>query len=95
MSRKRRTHSASLKAKVALAAVRGEKTLAELAERYQVHSNQITTWKKQLLSGAQDVFGRGSGTHNEQDATIKDLHAKIGKLTMEKDFLAKALGGDP
>ena len=94
MSRKRRTHSAALKAKVALAAVRGEKTLAELAEQFQVHPNQITTWKKQLLSGAQDVFESRAGRQNVQDNTVQELHAKIGKLTMEKDFLAKALGGD-
>ena len=95
MSRKRRTHSPVLKAKVALAAIQGEKTITELAEQFQIHPNQITKWKKQLLNSAQEVFENGSGkSPSENNETIKDLHAKIGKLTVENDFLSKALGVD-
>ncbi len=95
MSRKRRTHSPALKAKVALAALRGEHTLAELAEQYQVHPNQIQKWKKQLFNNAQDVFEKGSGNQTvEHKGKIKELHAKIGQLTVDNDFLSKALGGE-
>ena len=93
MSRKRRTHSSTLKAKVALAAVRGGKTLSELATQFQVHPNQIQTWKKQLLNNASELFEKGSGSAIDPTSTIKELHAKIGQLTVEKDFLSKALGG--
>ena len=93
MSRKRRTHSPTFKAKVAVSAVRGDRTLSELAEQFEVHPNQIQSWKKQLLQGAPDVFENGSGRQNsEESSTIKDLHAKIGQLTVEKDFLSNALG---
>lgn len=93
MSRKRRTHSSALKAKVALAAVRGERTISELAQQFQVHPNQVQTWKKQLLSSATEIFEKDSGQSGERSNTIKDLHAKIGQLAVEKDFLSKALGG--
>jgi len=93
MSKKRRTHSPALKAKVALAAVRGDKTVSELAAQFQVHPNQIQTWKRQLLDSASEVFQSGSRQTTDQSATIKELHAKIGQLAMEKDFLSKALGG--
>ena len=93
MSRKRRSHSPALKAKVALAAIQGEKTIAELAEQFQIHPNQITKWKKQLLNSAQEVFEKGSGnSSSDNSVTVKELHAKIGKLTVENDFLSKALG---
>lgn len=93
MSRKRRTHSPALKAKVALAANQGEKTLAELSEQFQIHPNQIQKWKKQLLNSAREIFEKGSGNSpSDNSATIKELHAKIGQLTVEKDFLSKALG---
>jgi len=96
MSRKRRSHSPALKAKVALAAIQGEKTIAELAEQFQIHPNQITTWKKQLLNSAQEIFEKGSGNStSDNSAAIKELHAKIGQLTVEKDFLSKALGVEP
>ncbi len=93
MSKKRRTHSPALKAKVALAAVRGDKTVSELAEQFQVHPNQIQTWKRQLLNSASEIFQKGSSQTPNQSSTIKELHAKIGQLAMEKDFLSKALGG--
>lgn len=90
MSRRpRRNHSPAFKAKVALAAIKGEKTLAELAQQFDVHANQITTWRTQLLEGAAGVFG---GESAEAAVDVKTLHAKIGELTLANDFLAGALG---
>jgi transposase len=86
--RSRRTHSPAFKAKVALDAVRGEKTLAELAKQHDVHPNQIIDWKNQLLSGAADVFG---GERQAPSIDVKPLHAKIGQQALEIDFLAGAL----
>jgi transposase-like protein len=92
MSRRpRRNHSPAFKAKVALAAVKGEKTLAELAQLYDVHANQITTWRAQLLEGAAGVFG-AEPPASEPAVDVKTLHAKIGELTLVNDFLAGALG---
>jgi transposase len=88
--RARRTHNPAFKAKVALAAIKGEKTLAELAQQYDVHPNQITAWKAQVLEGAAVLFGGGAAEAAPAvDLTV--LHAKIGELTLEKDFLAGAL----
>jgi transposase len=90
--RTRRTHSPAFKAKVALAAIKGEKTLAELAQQFDVHPNQITGWKAQLVASAAEVFGAsGSGTAAPA-VDVKTLHAKIGELTLENDFLSGALG---
>jgi transposase len=86
--RPRRNHTAGFKAKVALAAIKGDRTLAELAEQFDVHPNQITSWKAQLEGGAADVFGPGGGNGTAQPAVdVKSLHAKIGELTLENDFL--------
>ena len=93
MSRRpRRNHSPAFKAKVALAAVKGEKTLAELAQLYGVHANQITTWRTQLLEGAAGVFGSEGAEVAEPAIDVKTLHAKIGELTLVNDFLSGALG---
>ena len=91
--RSRRNHSPAFKAKVALAAVKGEKTLTELAEQFDVHANQIRQWKDQLLEGAAGVFGAEAKAEATSPAIdVKTLHAKIGELTLENDFLAGALG---
>jgi transposase-like protein len=80
-----------LKAKVALAAIKGDRTLAQLAELFDVHPNQITAWKAQLESCAADVFGSGGGGAATPAIDVKSLHAKIGELTLENDFLEGAL----
>ena len=93
MRRPRRNHTAAFKAKVALAALKGDKTLAELAEKYDVHGNQITQWKTQLLEGAIGVFtspAEKRGT--EHGPTAKEMQAKIGQLALEVDFLEVGLG---
>ena len=92
MSRRpRRNHTPAFKAKVALAAIKAER-IAQLAEQYEVHPNQVTSWKTQLEGGAADVFGVGSGSGPSEPAVdVKSLHAKIGALTLENDFLEGAL----
>lgn len=87
--RPRRNHTAIFKAKVALEALKGEQTLVELAARFQVHPNQITEWKKQLLDRAPEIFDKEK---TSQEPDVKELHAKIGQLAMENDFLSVALG---
>jgi transposase-like protein len=77
---------------MALAAIKGEKTLAELAQLHDIHPNQITSWKAQLLEGAAGVFGGHTGTETTPAVDLKVLHAKIGELTLENDFLSGALG---
>ena len=92
MSRRpRRNHSPAFKAKVALEAIKNEQPLISIAERFDVHPNQITKWKRQLLDGAPTVFGE-SDKGKEDGPSLAGLHAKIGELTMENDFLSGALG---
>jgi transposase len=92
MSRRpRRNHSAAFKAKVAIAAIKGERTIAQIAEQFDVHPNQVTTWKAQLEGGAAEVFGGGAGAAQAPPVDVKALHAKIGELTLENDFLEGAL----
>jgi transposase len=90
--RARRNHAPAFKAKVALAAFKGDKTLAELAQQFDVHPNQITAWKAQLLEGAAGLFGREPSEPAAAAVDLKALHAKIGELTLENDFLSGALG---
>ena len=91
MKRPRRNHSAAFKAKVAIAAVKGDQTLASLAERYDVHPNQITQWKTELMQRAVEVFA-SAAERREVGPDVKTLHAKIGQLALENDFLSHALG---
>jgi transposase-like protein len=89
--RSRRAHAPVFKAKVALAAIKG--ALAELAQQYDVHPNQITAWKAQVIEGVAGIFGSGNaGLEAAPAVDVKVLHAKIGELTLEVDFLAGALG---
>lgn len=88
--RPRRNHGATFKAKVALEAIKGDQTVVELAERFEIHPNQITEWKKQLMERADEIFSKDKKAETGTD--IKDLHAKIGQLAVENDFLSVALG---
>lgn len=90
MSRRpRRNHSPAFKAKVALATIKGDKTLSELSQLFDLHQNQIVDWKNQLLANAASAFGGDRKT--EPAINVKDLHAKIGQLALENDFLEGAL----
>ena len=90
---KRRRFSAEFKAKVALEALKGEQSLSELAVRYEIHPNMIAQWKRQAAEGLVEVFsGKGGRSDVAGEAQIKELHAKIGQLTIERDFLARASG---
>ena len=91
MRRPRRNHSPTFKAKVALAAIRGDQTLAELAQQFDVHPNQIKQWTDQLLAGMPDVFEGGGKKAAAPESDVTALHAKIGQLTLENDFLEGAL----
>ncbi|WP_323041500.1 IS3 family transposase [Gemmobacter sp.] len=91
--RPRRNHSPAFKAKVAVAAIKGEKTLIELAQDFDVHPNQIKQWRDQLLEGATGVFGEAPKAEPEPTIDVKTLHAKIGELTLENDFLRRAREG--
>jgi transposase-like protein len=94
MKKPRRNHSAAFKARVALEAIRGEKTVAEIAAHHEVHPNQVTSWKSQALENLVSIFG-GSAVAADGRERIRELHAKIGELTVERDFLEGALGRFP
>ena len=88
----RKKHSAVFKAKVALEALKGEETVAELASRFQVHPGQIRVWKRALMESAPEVFENGKGKGKESDALMAQLYQQIGQLTVERDFLQRRCG---
>ena len=90
--RPRRNHSPAFKAKAAVDAIKGEKTLIELAQAHDVHPNQVKQWRDQLLEAATGIFGDTGKADSEPAVDVKELHAKIGQLTLENDFLSGALG---
>ncbi|MCZ6802919.1 MAG: transposase [Proteobacteria bacterium] len=91
MRRKRRNHSPAFKAKVAFAALKGEKTLAQLSSEYDVHVNQVRTWRNQLKENRASLFDTGLEQRKDQETEVKSLQARIGQLTLENDFLASVL----
>jgi transposase len=94
MRKPRRNHSAKFKAQVALEAIRGEKTIAESAAHHEVHPTQVTSWKNEVLERLVGIFG-GENSSRDEKERIRELHAKIGELTVERDFLEGALGKFP
>jgi len=91
MKRSRKNHSPKFKAKVAMEAIKGEKTLSELSQKYQVHTTQIQQWKKQLQEQAELAFSKGRSANTPLNDKSKELYEKIGQLTMERDFLSEKL----
>jgi transposase len=92
MKRSRRNHSPKFKARIALEALKGDATLAVLASRHSLHATQIATWRKQLLEHAGEIFENGNPAAEDAELRIRDLQAKVGEITMERDFLSGALG---
>ncbi len=89
---KRRRFTADFKARVALEALRGDKTVQEIAAKHKVHPNQVSTWKRQAIDGLIEVFSNGvDRAREDHESEVHDLHAKIGQLTVERDFLAGGL----
>ena len=91
MRRKRRLHKPEFKAKVALEAIKGEMIMAQMVKKFEVQQAQISQWKKQLLSNAETAFDKGEKAVEDTEQTLQELHAKIGQLTMETDFLERGL----
>ncbi len=91
MRRKRKQYSPEFKAKVALAAIKNEETVAQLAARYEIHPTVINTWKRNLLDGAADLFAKGYKKDNQTEAKVDELYKHIGKLKVERDFLSRKL----
>ncbi len=88
----RRKFSDQFKAKIAFEALRGDKTIQEIAAKHQLHPNQVSTWKKQAMDGLAAVFSKGGGSADTiSDTEVKELHAKIGRLAVENDFLVSGL----
>jgi len=88
----RRRFTGDFKAKVALEALRGDRTIQEISARHKVHPNQVSTWKRQAMEGLGAMFSNGADkARMDHDSEVHDLHAKIGQLTVERDFLAKGL----
>ena len=92
MSKKRTQHSAQFKAKVALAALTNEETTAQLASRFNIHPTMISTWKRQLVDGASELFDKGHKARKQVEAQADELYRQIGQLKVENDFLARKLG---
>ncbi len=93
MATKRRRFTAEFKARVAMEALRGDRTIQAIAAKHEVHPNQISGWKRQAQEGLRELFARDRGRRQaDQEAIIHDLHAKIGELTVERDFLSRGLG---
>jgi transposase-like protein len=91
MGKKRNQYSPQFKAKVALAAIRNEETVAELANRFSVHPTMISQWKRALLEGAADVFDKGHKSRKQTETAVEELYRQIGQLKVERDFLSKKL----
>ena len=91
MSKKKRQHPPAFKAKVALAALKNEEPISELAARFSVHPTMINNWKRALVEGAADIFDKGRKSHQDREAQVDELYRQIGKIQVERDFLAKKL----
>jgi transposase len=92
MSKKRKQHSAQFKAKVALSALQNEETTAQLASRFEIHPTMISTWKRQLLDSAADLFDKNQKSRKQVEGQLDELYRQIGQLKVENDFLARKLG---
>jgi transposase len=91
MGNKRKTHSPQFKAKVALAAIQNDETAAQLASRFGVHPTMVSTWKRQMLDGAADIFDKSHKSRKQAEAKTDELYRQIGQLKVENDFLARKL----